>query len=254
MLVEAMGQIIYPQNVRSWGKQINTKEFRNRLFQQNLLKGPIIHGLIIYYIKYGNDEYELFAFNHNDLNDKIVYYCRIRSNTTRNTLFKPNVGFSTSAVWRDVELPQKGFALSVYEKFITTKLIDKCIISDLQQTQYGIDAFVRLAAITLRQGWSLYAAFSSPGDAPSLVKMTVAEFLEHEEDIFNYSSAYAFRCGVLLKNNVDLKSILNNPNKTLILSCKEAEDLDLFNEPVPLSDFEEILLEEEINRPKKRWL
>lgn len=254
MLIEAMGQIIYPQNVRGWGKQINSIEFRDRLFQQKLLKGPIIHGLVIYYIKYGNDEYELFAFNHNDLKEKIVYYCRIRSNTTRNSLFKPNIGFSTSAVWRDVELPQKGFALSVYEKFITTKLIDKCIIGDLQQTQYGIDAFIRLAAIVLRQGWSLYAAFSSPSDAPSLVKMSISEFLEHEEDIFNYSSAYSFRCGVLLKNSVKPESILNKPDKTLILTCKEAEELNVFKEPISLNALEEILLEEEINRPKKYWL
>ena len=251
MLIEAMGQIIYPQNVRSWGKQINTKEFRHRLFDSNIQQGPIIKGLQVYYIAYPKDEYELFCFNHNDLQSNIVYYCRIRTNTTRNQLFIPSVGFSTSAVWRDPTLPQKGFALSVYEKFICKKLIDKCIISDLQQTEYGIDAFVRLAAILTRNNWNLYAGFSAPSDAPCLIHLSVSQFLDNLDYLFGTNSSYSYRCGVLLKPTVNPISILNKPQNTLVLTYDEAVDLGVFVNPIPLSELQEILLDSELNRPQK---
>ena len=251
MLIEAMGQIVYPQNVRYWGKQINTKEFRQRLLNSTLLKGPMISGLQVYYIAYPKDEYELFCFDHNDLQSNIVYYCRIRTSTTRNQLFVPSVGFSTSAVWRDPTLRQKGFALSVYERFICKKLIDKCIISDLQQTEYGIDAFVRLAAILTRNNWNLYAGFSAPSDAPCLVKLSVPQFLDCLDYLFGTGSAYSYRCGVLLKPTVNPIGILNKPQNTLVLTYDEAVDLGVFVNPIPLSQLEENLLDSELNRPQK---
>ena len=50
------------------------------------------------------------------------------------------------------------------------------------------------------------------------------------------------------------ENIINNPSKTLFLSYDDAVDLNAFKAPIDLLDEEEILLEEEINRPKKYWL
>lgn len=256
MLVEAMGQIIDPSHVSDWGQNIQSDEFKQRLMQSKLFVGKKVKGQQIYYIPYGHDEYELFSFLDNDKTKPVVYYCKIRSNTTRGNIFKPNVGFSTSAVWRIPRhsiLPP-GFALAVYDEFISEKLIDRCMISDMQQTFYGIRAWQYTSELLVNKGWSLYACLSAPSDAPCIISLTIDQLDKHLNDIFNRSSAYAYRCCVLLKPNQKIKSIINNPNKTLFLSYEDAIELDAFKAPVDLLDDEEILLEEEINRPQKHWL
>ena len=245
------GQIIDPIRIRDWGRIINSKAFKDRLFSKPFSKGPNIDGLDIYYIKYGNDEYELFAFDNNSFANNIVYYCQIRSNSTRNNLFKPGIGFSTSGVWRDPFLNKKAFALTVYDEFILEKLIDKCIITDLMQTVYGINPFSRLASLALAKHWKLYAGFSAPKDARAVVALTAREFQDHIDDIFNYATAYSYRCAFLLKPTIRLKSILNIPSKTLILTCSEAEDLGLFIKLDDLDDDYLTLRDEEINRRAK---
>ena len=253
MLIEAMGQIIDPAQVSDWGKIIQSDEFRLRLLQSKLRIGKKVKGQQIYYIAYGHDEYELFSFLDNDKSKPVVYYCKIRSNTARNSMFKPNIGFSTSAVWRIPRhsiLPP-GFALAVYDEFISEKLVERCIISDIQQTLYGVRAWQYTAELLTNKGWKLYACLNAPSDASCVIPLTIDQLDKHIDDLFNRSSAYAFRCCVLLKPNQKIKNIINNPSKTLFLSYDDAVDLNAFKAPVDLLDKEEILLEEEINRPKK---
>lgn len=251
MLIEAMGQIIDPMQVSDWGDTVNSKLFRQRLFKQTIKKYSVIKNTIVYGIAYNNDEYELFATDDNTLTGYIVYYCRIRSNSTRNGLFNPNVGFSTSAVWRDLFFPIRGFALDVYDKVISEKLIDKCIISDMQQTEYGIRAFASLSNLLCAKRWSLYIGFSAPSDASCLIKVTPKQLGKCRSFVFGKPSAYAFRCCVLLKPTVNPISILNKPQNTLVLTYDEAVDLGVFVNPIPLSELQEILLDSELNRPQK---
>lgn len=250
MLIES-SQWVDPMQVSSWGKELNSPQVRERLFSHSFRKGDVVYGTMIYYIEYPRQEYELFAFEDNNPAKKFVYYCKIITNSTRNGLFKPSVGFSTSAVWRHQHYVCPGFALAVYKEFICKKLIDKCIISDLQQTPNGWFAFTRLASEICKDGWKVYAGFSVPRTEKVIVPMTVNQLIDAQDFLLGNSTAYGYRCAVLLNKGIRIKDILNRPKSTHILTYKEAEMLGVFGEPHDLLIDEEDLFFEEI-RPRQK--
>lgn len=247
MLIES-GFIVDPSNVEDWSKIINSNTMRQRLLYANPKPVAVVRDYVIFKLS-KNNEHELIAFKNNDINDKVVYYCQIKRNSSRNTLFKSSVGFSTCAVWKSLALRNsRGLAVDIYSQYICRKLIDKCMISDMEQTPNGIRAWFGLADALLDDNWKMYICFSAPGDARMLIEADLEQLYEQYDYVFGHTFAYAFRCCILVKNSVNVESLLNRPKETLILSYEDAIELDAFKKPIPLDRLGEDLYYAESHR------
>lgn len=247
-MTEIDAAILIPSdNINNWGKDLNRPALKASLFDAVNLNEPFayLNDEPIYRC-YNRNNYkilEYFSFIEKRDNPEIVFYSQVKYNQKRNNLFKPKIGKFQSLVWKKISW-QSGtnFAPS----FILDILLQDdeelfpMVITDMKQTSYGSAMWIRTLMKAMKRGYKCYYGLSSPSDAKCIIKLTsVDDIVDHyEDDIVNENSAYAYRCALITKPNTKIERLLLDPKHTLILSNKEAEDLDAYTTPIELDNLQ----------------
>lgn len=182
-----------------------------------------------------------FVLNSSERSKKypIVFYAQVQKSTSRNNMFKQ--GMHQSLIWKAVGFPfnssNNSFALDFLEKILSST--NELLMTDMKQTYYGRTMWVRLLQ-KLYQKYDCYYALSAPSDAKCVVKIEKLKDIDHyEDDIVQPESQYAYRTAFVLKKGTNPKTVLKDPQHTLILTCEEAEDLGAFQKSIPLTKAQE---------------
>lgn len=231
-------------DIKAWAESINYSD-NVSYFITNGKPAFKISNVQINSCRKANTEY-YFVLNYEERsNYDILFFAQIEKSTSRNGLFKR--GMHQSLIWKAPGyLYGSNFSVRFLAKLIDIK--NELLMTDMKQTVYGRNMWIGMLR-ALYKNYDCYYALSAPSDAKCIIKIEdVGDITHYEKDIVKKGYPYAFTSAFILKKGLDPKNYLLDPDKTLILTCKEAEELDAFTTPKNLSSEQENQMWKEYER------
>ena len=230
---------------RTWGKQVNAPNMLKAILDAAENQEPFayVQDEPIFKINRITNIDEYVAFDIIKKKPQIVFYSQVKPNRTRNNLFKPHIGRYQSMVWK--HKPWFNHAYFATDFILGVLLKDSemnpMVITDMEQTEYGMNMWIHTLIVAMHKGYKCYYGLSTPSDAKCIIRLEDAEDVDvhYDGDIVNEGSQYAYRCALITKPNVDVSTLLQDPNHTLILTNTEAEELGAYTNPEVLTLDEE---------------
>lgn len=248
ILLDSLGENV----IADWAEDINSKRMTDYLRTSGKFAFKV-DGISIFKAK-GDFNTIYFVPNTDYMYGKyyeIVFYAQVQKSTSRNKMFKAG-GMHQSLIWKDplFSYSTPGFSI----KFMTALLsrVNTLLMTDMKQTKYGSAMWVNLLN-TLYKTYDCYYALSAPSDAKCIIKIETADDIakHYVKDIVKKGTGYAYRTAFILKKGTDPRTVLRDPDKTLILTCQEAEELGAFITPSVLTELEENRMLDEYNGIEK---
>lgn len=230
---------------RTWGKQVNAPNMLKSIIEAVDKQEPFVYvqDEPIYKVNRVSNIDEYVAFAKIKHKPQIVFYSQVKPNKTRNNLFKPRVGRYQSMIWKQTRwVNHPRFATDfILEVLLKDSEMSPMILTDMKQTEYGLTMWIYTLIKAMSKGYNCYYGLSTPSDAKCIIKLEdpYDVDLHYDEHIVNEGSQYAYRCALITKSNVDVKSLLLDPDHTLILTNTEAEELGAYDNPEVLTLDEE---------------
>lgn len=218
------------EKIAEWGSSLNNPQYYNSsilpkcnkvfsLLGQDVFKAPMSSNEDIYFIK--NPGIPQFT-------DNMIFLSTVLKSTSRNSFFKS--GIHQSMIWKYSSfMPGRGLGQNFIKALLKYSTVFP-LMSDIKQTQYGMNMWISLLTDLYRE-YDCYYGLSAPSDRKCCIK------IEKENDVYHYagdivsntSTGYSFRHAFIVPKNYDLNKCLY-PNIP-VFSCKEAEELNLFKQP-----------------------
>ena len=230
-------RLIPSGDVGFWGKQLN-----NDVIKPSLIASAIpyatFRGYTVYYCHQRcvgvYDEYFITQTTAKG-ETVIVFYSCVKPNQQRNKLLKPSIGRMQSLVWKALTWESgRDFApWFILKVLLAEQDQNYMVITDMKQTAYGAGMWGRTLLLALKNGYKCYYGLSAPSDAQCLIKVEDAATVNdhYGTDIVSDDYAYAYRCALITKPTVNPQSLLLDPERTLILTNEEAEELGAYESP-----------------------
>lgn len=237
-------------NINRWAKDINSDDTVDYLFENGKYVFTI-DNVPVY--RAPNKTGALYFVQNNGLYNSeydIVFYAQVQKSTSRNKMFKTG-GVHQSLIWKDTAFGYKTPRFSV--KFLVALLqkVKTLLMTDMKQTSFGSAMWFNLLT-TVYKTYDCYYALASPSDAKCIIRIdTEFDIRHYTRDIVQNDMAYAYRTAFILKKGTDPRTVLRDPDKTLILTCQEAEELGAFVTPSVLTELEEDRMLDEYNGIEK---
>lgn len=223
-------------DIKRWAKDINSDKQVAFLIKNKQL-ATTINNLPIYKV-IGDRRTFYFAQNPGIMGPEypIVFYAEVVKSTFRNDMFR--TGMHQSLIWKAPGF-MYGANLSIKFLLFLLKTSKQLLMTDMKQTVYGRNMWIGLLH-TVFKTYDCYYALSAPSDAKCIIKIEKEIDIAHyEKDIVQKDYPYAYRTAFILQKGTDPTTILKDPKHTLILTCKEAEELDAFTTPTNLTKLQE---------------
>lgn len=195
-----------------------------------------VNGNDIYLVKEGN----YYVYYSLDFTEPYLnFYSKVGIVKDRRKLFISGAGRYQSAVWRRLDWRNRG------ENFVPKFLYAlsqsnniKVLVTDMLQTKYGMDMWIKFLSYALSKGLDCYYGLSSPSDRKCVIK------IETQHDIFSFYNrkivhqgpAYSYRCAFVLHKGQSLDQIIFP--EIPVLTVKEALEKNLFRRPRRLREHE----------------
>lgn len=219
---------------RTWGKQVNAPNMLKAILEAAENQEPFayVQDEPIFKINRITNIDEYVAFDIIKKRPQIVFYSQVKPNKTRNNLFKPYIGRYQSMVWKQVRwVNHPRFATSfILDVLLKDSEMNPMVLTDMEQTEYGMTMWIYTLIAAMSRGYKCYYGLSTPSAAKCIIRLEDAEDVDvhYDGDIVNEGSQYAYRCVLITKPNVDVSTLLQDPNHTLILTNTEAEELGAY--------------------------
>lgn len=235
-------------NTNDWAEELTSRRFKRYFLKKKPAMAATVDGVNVYYYKEAKaDGYHYYFASFEDnavkVSSPLTFYCHIGYNSTRNGLFKLGSGLHTVLIWRDkyADLPTS-FAGKVLNQVILKKFVNKLFISDKIKTPKGAKLCKQIMKILTVRGWQLYIGLSDDQNK-YVIPVTYQQYINKIQSTQGYSRSYRYRCVFALKDQDDLKSVLNG-EQVKIVPFPIARRLNLFSKPVDFSFLQQIDLDE----------
>lgn len=225
------------EEMESWGTTLNNPQYYENFILPNSKKVFSLLGSDVFKASLGTNEEIFFIKNPGipQFADSMIFLSTVIKSTSRNKFFK--TGIHQSMIWKYSSFkPGKGLGQNFIKVLLKNNPVFP-LMSDIKQTSYGMNMWISLLNDVYKE-YDCYYGLSAPSDKKCCIK------IEKEKDIYHYAGdivsnvnkAYSFRHAFIVPRNYDLSKCLYSDIP--VLSCEEAEELDLFRIPKELNDIE----------------